>query len=543
LLLVDAGKALDLRRFGAKASALASARALGLPVLPGFAVDGSLSRSAMDLGASLLAGRGSGGARLAISAMATDLDEQLIESAAELGDKVVARSSSALEGSGEWSGAFTSYLDLGPSELPRAVVGIWASAFTVASLERQQAAGVLPGSFEMPVLVQRAVAPETGGQASISNDGSISVIGVRGHPGPLLQGWVAGDVATHDGSWSGDELIDVLGIDGLDEIAMALRTAAGSMGTNTCEWAVADRLWLLQLGHKAPQPPPLQLPRIDEDLEPILTRVARLVTRFPGRLGEEMVIPWALAAPTSPIGNSKTSAANGLASAIALRDELVSEVWDTDADDAMRRSEALIGQLGGRDPRSAVRQVESLRAPDPGKAAKLVDTLTEAQSSIASLGSGIEPDLFWTLGIDQIRTVMTGGRPLIPDRLGVGRWEPLVTALVLAAGEKMSGTPASPGVGSGRLALVAGPYEKAEASRRRVLAAPEPVPHLAPLLWDASALVTNTGSPAAHLFESARALRVPAVCGVDVSKREDVIVAVDGDLGLVATLPLDGEGM
>ena len=74
--------------------------------------------------------------------------------------------------------------------------------------------------------------------------------------------------------------------------------------------------------------------------------------------------------------------------------------------------------------------------------------------------------------------------------------------------------------------------------RRAVLTASRPIPALASLLWDASGLVTSTGSPAAHLFEAARALRVPAVCGVDMTDSDDAIVAVDGDSGEVATMDL-----
>jgi phosphoenolpyruvate-protein kinase (PTS system EI component) len=68
-----------------------------------------------------------------------------------------------------------------------------------------------------------------------------------------------------------------------------------------------------------------------------------------------------------------------------------------------------------------------------------------------------------------------------------------------------------------------------------MVTAPQPVPNLAPLLWDAAGLVTETGSPAAHLFESARALGIPAVCGVELTDSNQ-IVAVDGSTGVVATL-------
>lgn len=45
---------------------------------------------------------------------------------------------------------------------------------------------------------------------------------------------------------------------------------------------------------------------------------------------------------------------------------------------------------------------------------------------------------------------------------------------------------------------------------------------------------------AAHLFDAVRSLRVPAVCGVDLEPRNE-IVAVDGDTGTVTALPVDRE--
>jgi phosphoenolpyruvate-protein kinase (PTS system EI component) len=72
--------------------------------------------------------------------------------------------------------------------------------------------------------------------------------------------------------------------------------------------------------------------------------------------------------------------------------------------------------------------------------------------------------------------------------------------------------------------------------------APYPLPHLAALLWDAAAIVTTGGGPAAHLFESARALGIPAVAaihldeglGSDFTEGEGrFALAVDGSAGSV----------
>ena len=168
------------------------ARHAGLPVLPGLVIDTGDSLGHMRLGGEKLRGRGSGGARLAMTAEPIRFGADLVEHGARLADVLVARSSTIIESSGEWSGAFTSYLDLSPADLPRAVTGCWASAFSVAALERQDAARIEPGSFPMAVLIQPALDPVAGGTASIEEDGSIVVIGVKGSPAALLQGWSTG---------------------------------------------------------------------------------------------------------------------------------------------------------------------------------------------------------------------------------------------------------------------------------------------------------------------------------------------------------------
>jgi hypothetical protein len=402
---LDSEAALDPSRVGAKAAWLARARRAGLPVLPGFVVDAAASREHMALGASMLPARGSGGARLALTASPAPAGDDLAARAAALGAVVVARSSTMLEGSGEWSGAFTSYLDLSPDEVPRAVTGCWASAFSVAALERQAVAGLEPGSFPMAVLIQPALDPEAGGVARLEADGTVVVTGVKGSPAPLLQGWVDGD--------TGAGLAELVGDEAVAGVEATLHAAREATGAGRCEWALADgQIWILQL-EKADDTP--QLTTVEPvPIDPTLVRIAR---------------------------------------------ELVMAGPDGAEDSAMRH--------------------------------------------------------------------------------GVGRWEPFVASVVLGNGTRHQGVPASGGIGAGVIARPgSGP---GPVPARRVLAAGQPVPNLAPLLWDAAGLVTGTGSPAAHLFESARALHVPAVCGVTIPPG-DWIVAVDGQDGVVATLPMNGDG-
>jgi hypothetical protein len=507
---LDHEAALDPARVGAKAAWLAMARRAGLPVLPGLVVDAVDSLAHMQLGVEMLATRGSGGARLALTAAPVPFAIELVERGARLGDVLVARSSTIIEASGEWSGAFTSYLDLSPADLPRAVTGCWASAFSVAALERQNAARIDPGSVPMAVLIQPALDPVAGGTATIESNGSIVVIGVKGSPAALLQGWSPGMEATRGGgrNWNGDELVDLLGVETLDEIADALHRAQASLGANRCEWGLDERVWLLQLAEdEAPiQPPDNPSYPVDPGLVPI----ARVVVRAGSRLGDELILPWALGGfhTAEPhVGNLPHDA---MALAYRMRDRLTSEVWGLPAEQALAAARACMTTLLGPDPLPALDVVGNLRPPDP-----------KAAASLWALAQRLERD-----------------DPA--PRRGIGRWEPFVASVVLGAGTWQQGVGSSPGIGAG---VSTGKYPPdgfdVNYRPRAVIVASQAIPNLAPLLWDAAGLVTESGSPAAHLFESARALRVPAVCGVSLPPGEQ-IVAVDGHTGIVSTLFLQG---
>ena len=95
-----------------------------------------------------------------------------------------------------------------------------------------------------------------------------------------------------DGNWIGDELVDLLGVETLDEIADALHRARASLGANRCEWGLDERVWLLQLaeGEVTIQPPDARAHPVDPRLAPI----ARVVVRAGSRLGDELILPWAL---------------------------------------------------------------------------------------------------------------------------------------------------------------------------------------------------------------------------------------------------------
>ncbi len=509
---LDHQAGLDPAKVGAKAAWLAMARRAGLAVLPGLVVPGAVSSHHMKLGAEALAARGSGGARLAITGEPIEFADDLVENAARLGDNLVARSSTALEGSGEWSGAFASYLHLSPAELPKAVVGCWASAFSVAALERQDSASIEPGSFTMAVLIQPALDPEAGGTARLDEAGTVVVHGVKGSPAPLLQGWSGGHEARSGGEgWIGDDLIELVGRPALDDIAGQLARANEMLGVNQCEWALDGSIWLLQLDARLLPAVRVSSPTTGSAVDPRLIPVTRLVIQAPGRLWQELVIPWALAGLPPRDQPVSSGPADTPELARELGDQILSEVWGMPASDAISAARRCIAGLLGPDPGPALDQIDRLAPADPILANRLLGL-------VQALQAGEER----------------------PPRMGIGRWEPFVASVTLASGTHHQGTAASAGLGAGFLCRIDQTQGIRSHPPRRVIASNQPVPGLAPLLWDAAGVITATGSPAAHLFESARALGIPAVCGVELDESHQ-IVAIDGHTGLVATMSANGD--
>lgn len=414
---LDDPSALDPERVGAKAAALAFGLQGGLPILPGFVVEACASEGHMALGSSLLAGRGSGGARLAMTSEQVPEAARIEAAGKELAARLAVRSSTRLETDGRWAGVFTSYIGITPAELPKAVAGCWASAFSVDALNRQRQVGIEPGSVPVAVLVQPSIDPVVGGIAEISLGGTLRVEAVSGSPAPLLQGWVRGAAATRQPGqgWEGAEAIALVGVEPLDEIGAALGEASQRFGFTRCEWGVAGSLWILQLG-----------------------RTARV-----------------LLAPAS--ARTHTSAV------------------------MIPRVQALVS------------------------------------------GDGVL------------------NRELVPvtarGRVGMRPWESLAAAVVLDYGVSHQGVAAAAGIGVGLRHHSDGGGGNGP-PQRAVVTAPVALPNLSQMIWDAAGLVTDRGSPGAHVFEAARSLGIPAVCGVDLGPATDEIIAVDGYSGVVATLPL-----
>lgn len=531
---------LDPAIAGSKCAQLAIARRSGLPVLPGFVVTAPTSRPHMRLGVETLADRGSGGARLVVSGHPIEDTEDLVAAGERLAPELVARSSTLLESSGEWAGAFTSYVDLAPGDLPKAVTGCWASAFSPDALARQEAAGVEPGSFDMAVLVQPAIHPRWGGTAEIHSDGTAVVHAIEGSPAPLLQGWKPGSSATRSpgDSWDG-LLVDELGPALLDEIAGALEKAKTALGADRCEWAADDRqLWLLQLSNvpetsREPEPRP-SVGGSREDWQPVV----RSMVAAPGALGADLVLPWAIASRIPSVSAYEDTGPEDVDAALRLSRDLTARVWGMHTADAEEAARRCLDTLLGPQPEQALKLIEGLVEPDPGLTGELMSLVHGLRHSAAARGAVADPETAWYLRTGQLRAALEG-EPVHRGRAGRGCWEPLIATVVLTHGRRLEGTAASPGLGAGLVHTVDGRQSPTTPPRRSVLHSGEAAPVLSQLLWDASGVVTHGGSPAAHLFESARSLGVPAVTGIDLDSAEQMIVAVDGFAGVVATITFE----
>lgn len=547
IFTLDDERALDVAQAGAKAAWLARGRRAGLPVLAGVVVAADVSRRHLELGASVLDGAGSGAARLAIvGADPPEIAASLEDATADMSEPMVVRSSSVLEGGGEWSGAFTSYLDLRHGELATGLLGCWASAFTASTLERYEATGTDPAKAAMAVLVQPALVCDFGGTSRIRGD-DIEVVAVRGGPGPLVQGWEPGAVGTIDatGGVTGTGLVDLLGADRARKVGALMARAAAQTGATSCEWgAHGDEITIFQLARSV-QPPP------SEDVEPpaelrsgLAIGVAATVRRFPGALGEELVLPWALGVAAEDVVLPDASPVADLGDALRTAREtaatLAAQAWDRPKRQALASASAALRELRGPDPASAMQSIGGLRRPDPELAAHLLVLLGGVAARLVVDGVISRTDLVWHVRPDAI----AAGEIARLDRVGFDRWEPFTTAVVGLCGVAVSGASAAPGVASGRMCIVLDTEDLEKFRPRDVLVSTHPVPNLAPLLWDASAVVTTGGSPAAHLFESARALAIPAVSGARIEHiigrelREpggaDTVLAVDGSHGTVS---------
>jgi phosphoenolpyruvate synthase/pyruvate phosphate dikinase len=241
----DAG-VLSGRHVGVKAARLGAAQRAGLSVLPGWIVPVGLGKSAMGAGVDAIRANGVGAGRVAV--LAEPLDPALVAELRgvvdELGGRVIVRSSSPLEGDARWAGAFSSVTGVGREDVGSAVRSCWASGFAVDPLRRAAECGVGLEALGLAVLVQPEIVPEAGGVAR-AEAGSVTVEGVRGHPGPLLSGWAEGA--------QDDELARLAGSEVVAEVGALADQVRALLGDDLIEWAACDgKVWLLQSARSVP---------------------------------------------------------------------------------------------------------------------------------------------------------------------------------------------------------------------------------------------------------------------------------------------------
>jgi hypothetical protein len=563
---LDDPASLDPVTVGAKAAWLAAGRRAGLPVLPGIVVEVDASERAIALGASLLDGQRTGRARLAIADQPFDaaLEVAVRTGVVDLGSELVVRSSSPLEGDGAWAGAFTSYLDVSVDDLPTAIRGCWASAFSNGAIERAAHAGVDPADLGLAILIQPAIAPDVGGTARLVG-GELRIVAVRGSPAPLLQGWEPGVRGSVDasGTISGEGLIGLVGRHAIGDLDRTLRRAGATIGATACEWAlVGERLTILQLGRdgealSSAEPAPV-LDASAADLRR-LARMARTIRRAPGPLGAALVLPWALGegpnadgsgvarelGQRSPVGS--LSPRDALAEAIELADALTMSAWRAVPGSAWRaRAASAVAALRGLEPVAAAADLAASAAPPAAAARRMDQLLGRVRAGLVAVGAAAADGDAWHVApAEAVAALDRGCAAARVCRPRFDAWLPFQAAVILASGERRDGAPSGPGLAAGRLAVVADATRPTGVDSRDVIVAPRPLPHLAPLLWDAAAIVTAGGGPGAHLFESARAIGLPAVSGIGRDDLLDTVladpepwaIAVDGSTGTVAVTP------
>ena len=572
---LDDPEALDVSLVGAKAASLARARRAGLAALDGFVVTLAASAEPLQQAATELARRGSGAARMTV--LRSDLDETLIaeiaEAAAGLSEPLIARSSSALEGEGTWAGAFASLPELHRDEVPKALRSVWSGMFTLEALERFEAVGIEPGTAGMGVLVQTELAPDCGGAAIVDELGAVRISAVKGSPRDLLAGWVPGVRATvaPDGTISGQEALELIGAGTLTGVAALAREAAGELDCNLTEWAVTGGAPVLLQVQRTPARPAaadgLVLPAALG--HPDARRLARLVIRFPGALGEELVLGWAAApgfvgarpegapvavgggpegapvavggssgeiapapasgAPSSGSvrkditpGKARLSGTGGaaqpfggegrglLARARLLAADLTAAAWGRESGEAAALARLVLRRLRGDRPNESIEALGGLAAPDPVAAAEVLGIIERLGEALG------DPHGVWYHTVDELAEIVAGRTSPARGRVGRDRWEPFLAGVAALGGEARTGIGASGGIGAGRLVWVSSPTSVGHVRPRDVIVVQYPLPNFAPLLWDAAGLVALGGAPSAHLMEVARSLTVPAVVGCPV---------------------------
>jgi pyruvate,water dikinase len=224
---------------GGKAANLARLIAAGLPVPDGFAIDrgafahvaGSLSRELDQLGHAVA----QLDVRLELAPVPEDVEREVIARATALGDRVIVRSSAAIEDgeNGAAAGVFGSSGPTAPGDVWRAIRAVWASALTPLAIAYARGRDLAIGA-----IVQRFV------------------------PGDRITVYTRPPGApTRDEAWIQDgELVKRPRSDEVAQLAVAAELAIGAERGADVELIRGDRLWVVQA---RPIIHPVVAPRVD----------------------------------------------------------------------------------------------------------------------------------------------------------------------------------------------------------------------------------------------------------------------------------------
>jgi phosphohistidine swiveling domain-containing protein len=449
------------------------------------------------------------------SAFPDDVATAIEEAVAGLPEPLIVRSSSLLEGSGTWSGAFTSVPEVLRDEVLKATRSVWATCFSLEVLERYEAAGIEPESGLMGVMVQPEILPDFGGAARVDDNGEVTIDAVKGSPRDLMAGWSPGNRAVVSaGRIAGDDAIQLMGEVLLQGVAGLASRVRDELGHNFIEWAVVgDEPWLLQV----------QTSVVNEVEGGIVIPAAlgheyclefvRLAHEYPGALGEELVLSWlpGMRRPVEPILPAPEADSDELlAQARALARQLTADAWSLPPEEAANQAALVLRRMRSDRPNESIEVLQDLAPVDDEAAGRVLGIARRLIGEAASTG-----------------------------RRGLDRWEPVLAGVIALQGEVFTGTPSVGGIGAGRLVWVENSKQTEHVRPRDIIVTQYPLPNFSPLLWDAAGIIALGGAPTAHLFEVARSLTVPAVieCPIgDVVGDGPVLGMLDGDAGRVALI-------
>jgi pyruvate,water dikinase len=535
LIPLEDGLARDPGVVGRKAAELGRAAAAEMPVLPGWVLP--LGESAAALAAGSVAS--SGPAAVLIVAgweLDDELRAELVDAVRAVGGRAVVRSSSPLEDDPRWSGAFATYLDVGPQDIEAAIRGCWASAFTRDARSRGELLGVDPAAAGVAVLIQPWVAFASGGVAVSGPDGSTRISVAEGAPSELLAGRASGASIVVDAPATAAGGTDPRTLARVLAVARAVRD---ELRADAIEWGAEPDGVVRLLQVKSAADPGRGaaggVPRRGRrTLPPVAGRIANAAASYPGALGERWVLPWALTLESlpAPARLEVRDPVEAVDEAASIAAGLAASVWEVPPADVADEVAASFRGVLGHDPVPELARLSCLRPPGPAAPARLLGLVEAVGAHLHRDGALPVPEDVWRLTPDRLQELVRARGSAV--RRGADRWEPFVFAVARDRGRTVVGRSASPGIAAARTATI-DPANETMPPPRRVLVVRHAVALLAPMLWEAAGLVAEHGNEGAHLFEVARSLGVPAVLGVALEP-SDRIVAVDGDLGAVSAL-------